>query len=470
MHQTTPSRRNLLKAALISAAGTTTIGGMTVGRVASRARAAVPATAPSTAPALPDRLPFSAPLTHSDWMLRPGVAWGEAGVRHMLDACKAAGWSRVLWRATDAGQATYASKLMRPASHPDADNIFSPGTDDGRSAVRRLLPNLTPAQGQDVLRKLAAMDYGAFDSLAAAVAYGHRIGLQIHAWVTVNEDDHGWGWASEFARSHPEFRWVRRDGRPYQSQLSFAFPEVRAYKLALLKELLDGYAVDGLFLDWIRTGDIRDNPQNDAAGVADYGYEMPNLKAFRAKYDRRPQDVPADDPRWAAVRAEPLTAFMRSARALCDAARPAGGTGDRSPGIDRHGAGGAGRFPIAAMVGHPWHYRGALDRIAGNLNGLLVDLPAWGRERLIDAVVAAGYHRDGGTPERAYQAVKAEAGAGVDAWTYAWVPETVADFDRDYALAGRLGAGGMLFWEADYIDARPDAARLKAAMAAKARW
>src|SRR4051812_34540130 len=61
-----------------------------------------------------DRLILCAPLTHSDWMLKPNIQWGEPGVRHMLDACKAAGWSRVMWRVADAGQATYASKLMKP--------------------------------------------------------------------------------------------------------------------------------------------------------------------------------------------------------------------------------------------------------------------------------------------------------------------------------------------------------------------
>src|SRR5689334_6964740 len=41
------------------------------------------------------KLILSAPLTHSDWMLKPGIAWDAEGVRHMLDACKACGWSRV---------------------------------------------------------------------------------------------------------------------------------------------------------------------------------------------------------------------------------------------------------------------------------------------------------------------------------------------------------------------------------------
>ena len=43
----------------------------------------------STTPA--EKLPLSAPLTHSDWMLKPGMKWGPEGVYHMLDACKACG-------------------------------------------------------------------------------------------------------------------------------------------------------------------------------------------------------------------------------------------------------------------------------------------------------------------------------------------------------------------------------------------
>ena len=395
-----------------------------------------------------EKLILSAPLTHSDWMLKPGIAWGEPGVRHMLEACQAAGWSRVYWRVTDAGQATYASKLMRIAQRPDADNIFNPQTDANREIVKRLLPNLTAAQGQGYLEKFAKMDYGAFDSLAAAVKIGHELGLEVHAWMTINEDDHGWGWASEFSKAHPQFRWVRRDGRTYRSQLSFAFEEVRRYKLGLLAELL-AYPIDGVFLDWIRTGDIRDNPQNDPAGIPDFGYEAPNLAAFEKQTSSTPHEVATEDERWAHVRAEPQTLFMRAARELCRARAP--------------------QLPLSAMVGHPWHYRGAIERIAGNLRGLLLDVAAWAHEGLVDSVVAAGYYRDGGTPEKAQRALVEETGGKVDVWSYAWVPPDVAAFEREFELASSLGARQILFWEADYIDDRANAAELKQAMSARSQ-
>jgi len=410
--------------------------------------------APFATPALawakedePPKLTLSAPLTHSDWMLRPNIAWGLDGLKHMLDACKACGWSHVFWRVFDAGQATYASKLLRAAEHPETDNIFNPQTDADRAAVRRLLPNLTPEQCATYLKQFERMDYGRLDSLAVAVEYGHAIGLKVHAWATINEDDHGWGWPSEFAKSHPQFRWRRRDGRAYHSQLSCAFEEVRRYKLDLLRELL-AYPIDGLFLDWIRTGDIRDNPQTDENGVANSGYEAPLVEAFKTEFNLDPHDVLNGDPRWVRTRTKPQTLFMRDVRRLVRKTKP---------------------IPVAVMVGHPWHYRGTGDKIDGNLRGLLLDVTAWAEEGLMDAAVAAGYYRDGGTAEMAYKSLREATGGKVDVWFYGWVPDSVADFERDFGLAVRLGAKQMLLWEADYIDGRANAAELKSAMAAKAR-
>ncbi len=403
---------------------------------------AMPALAQTSRPA-DDKIILNVPLTHSDWMLHPGLQWGEAGVRHMLDACKACGWSNVLWRVFDAGQATYSSKLLRPGDHADKDNIFDPQTDEGHAAVKKLLPNLTPEQSADNLKRLEAMDYGTFDSFACAIDYGHKIGLKIHAWATINEDDHGWGWQSEFSKAHPEFRWRRRDGSFYKSQLSFAFEEVRAYKLGLIRELL-AYPIDGLFLDWIRTGDIRDNPQTDADGVANSGYEMPNI----AKMGIDPRETPNNNETWIRTRAEPQTIFMREVRKLVRGTK---------------------NIPIAVMVGHPWHYRGTGDKIAGNLRGLLLDVKTWADEGLMDSAVAAGYYRDGGNAPMAYKALRDETGGRVNVWTYAWVPNNVAEFDRDYAIARDVGAKQMLLWEADYIEVRPNAPELQHAMRMRAR-
>jgi hypothetical protein len=398
------------------------------------------------------RLALSAPLTHSDWMLKPnGPKWGDDGVRHMLDACKECGWSHVYWRVFDAGVATYKSKwkLIRSGNRAEVDNYFAPRS-DADLAIRQKFSPLPQARAAEILNQLNQMDYGTFDSLAAAVKYGHEIGLKIHAWATINEDDHGWGWQSDFSKAHPEFRWKRRDGSAYRSQLSFAFPEVREYKLALIDELLTRYDIDGLFLDWIRTGDVRDNPQTDAQGVADSGYEQPNVDTFKSKHGADPHGVPNDDGRWVRVRAEPQTQFMRAVRER----------------VAKHSK----QAPIAVMVGHPWHYRGLMDPIDGNLRGLLLDVGTWAKEGLIDAAVAAGYYRAGGDAAKAYQSLAAETGGKCDLWYYAWVPQNPEEFIREFKAARQLGAKRMLFWEADYIDDRANAAALQAVMSAKAAW
>jgi uncharacterized lipoprotein YddW (UPF0748 family) len=363
---------------------------------------------------------------------------------------KACGGSRVYWRALDGGRSLYHSKLMRPQGKWDEDNFWDPKTEAGRQALQRFTPNMTPDQCAAVRDKMKVYDYAHFDSLGAAVQHGHQIGLQIHAWVSINEDDHGRGLQSEFSQKHPECRWRHRDGWPYYSQLSFAFPQVRKYKLAILKELLRKYPIDGLFLDWIRTGDVRDNPQTDANGVADSGYEKPLIERRKSSFGADPHELPNNDDRWVRLRAQPQTEFMRAARKLARS--------QKRP------------VPIAVMVGHPWHYRGLMDKIDGNRRGLLLDVNTWAREGLMDAAVAAGYYRDGGTPEMAYQALRKETEGRVEAWSYAWVPQTVADFQRHFTLAQQLGARQLLFWEADYIDDRPQAPELKAAMRRHARW
>ena len=106
-------------------------------------------------PASETKLTLSAPLTHSDWMLKAnGPKWGPEGVRHMLDACKACGWSNVYWRVFDAGVSTYRSKLLRPGCKAEVDSFFQPQNEadlaarqSARGADRRSCPGDCPYAG-----------------------------------------------------------------------------------------------------------------------------------------------------------------------------------------------------------------------------------------------------------------------------------------------------------------------------------
>jgi hypothetical protein len=192
---------------------------------------------------------------------------------------------------------------------------------------------------------------------------------------------------------------------------------------------------------------VRDNPQNDAEGVADYGYEKPLIEGFKAKYGVDPHELPNGDPRWVAWRAKPQTEFMAAVRKMMKAQRP--------------------DAPLAVMVHHPWSYRGTGGKIDGNLRGMLLDVETWAKAGLIDAAVAAGYYREGGNAEKAFQYMTQQVGDAVDVWLFGWVPGSVKDFANDRDLAQKLGARQILFWEADYIDGREQKAEIQAAMTAE---
>jgi hypothetical protein len=195
---------------------------------------------------------------------------------------------------------------------------------------------------------------------------------------------------------------------------------------------------------------VRDNPQTDENGVANYGYEAPSVEGFKRKFRSDPLAIPNDDPRWVRFRAEPRTEFMRRVRKLARARRKS--------------------LPISVLVANPWCYRGLGDKIAGDLNGLLVDTETWAREGLIDAACPAGYFKGGGSTEEACRALKNATAGKIEIWPYEWVPKTSDEFAAQAARARSLDAKHILFWEGDYFDDQEAPARqaLAAAMSAQA--
>src|SRR5947209_16415982 len=106
-------------------------------------------------------LVLSAPLTHSDWMLRPGAEWGLAGVRKMLDTCKAAGLTRIYWRALDGGRSLYQSKLLDPQGKWEDDNFWHPVRPEDVKLVERYFKR-SPAERAKVLAQVEALEYPKF--------------------------------------------------------------------------------------------------------------------------------------------------------------------------------------------------------------------------------------------------------------------------------------------------------------------
>ena len=108
---------------------------------------------------------------------------------------------------------------------------------------------------------------------------------------------------ARFFWEHQE--WVKRDreGIP-TTNLSIAYPEVRAYWMSLMREALD-YGLDGLvvYLNRFKPFVL---------------YEEPTVRSFREKHGEDPRDLPEADPRWIAHGADYVTTFLSEIRDLLD--------------------------------------------------------------------------------------------------------------------------------------------------------
>src|SRR4030095_420476 len=121
--------------------------------------------------AAPAKFILSAPLTHSDWMLKPNIPWGPDGVRHMLDACKECGWSQIHWRVLDGGRSLYRSQLLRPMGKWDDDSFWNAPTPEDLAMHRRFTAGMSDERRRELLKKFDELRYSEFDPLAEAVRY-----------------------------------------------------------------------------------------------------------------------------------------------------------------------------------------------------------------------------------------------------------------------------------------------------------
>lgn len=222
-----------------------------------------------------------------------------------------------------------------------------------REGDRKLLALLTRLRAEGV------------DSLQCVAEGCHEAGILCYATIRANPcyplKATGWPdgsmayfFNSKFWWDHPEFRIVQKNGAQHVRQ-SYAFPEVRDLKLAILREVLQR-DVDGIDIDFHRHPPV-------------LGYEEPLSKGFQTKHGVDPKTLPDDDERWLAFRCRVMTDFMREVRRTVDAAAKKKG---------RH-------IGVSVRVDHKLH------RLWG------CDVETWMKERLIDILVVGQYGLGGYT-------------------------------------------------------------------------
>ena len=221
------------------------------------------------------------------------------------------------------------------------------------------------------------------DTLACVAQGCHEAGLLCYVTIRMNPcyPPKAAGWPGEsMARFYNSRFWwehldcrirlKRETGAPKAySNLSYAFPEVRARWLAIIREVLKR-DVDGVDLDFLRHPPF-------------FGYEEPLVKAFAERYGADPRKLPDDEPRWLDLRCEIMTGFLREVRRAVDEA--------------------------GKQKGRPLGISARIDQRYGKQLGL--DVARWAREGLVD-ILEVGQHGMGGYELNVEPYVKMAAGTG----------------------------------------------------------
>lgn len=289
-------------------------------------------------------------VSHGDWFNGWG-SYGPPSVYRILSEIKRAHVRKVYWRTFFGARAMYHSALEPPYSGDEA--IDRPGN-------------------EQVMRM--RYDLKSWDILKDAVAVARELSLPIMAWYTLYEETHYQLTTTRFAKEHPEFWYVARNGKTRPSKLSFASPEVRAHKLALIEEQL-AYGVDGLCLDFFREYQLYDTIKEprvevDDHGVSIYGYEPVMVEAFRRQHGVDPRTLPNHDDTWVKFRADQTTIFMREVSKRV-----------RQKGLPLS-------VKVRSMLPSRSGYNWVPERRRTNsLMGSFADWPTWSKEGLVDEVM-----------------------------------------------------------------------------------
>lgn len=184
--------------------------------------------------------------------------------------------------------------------------------------IKLLIPSLSC--GGDVVWKTDKANYcvadreafeAGYDGLTVLVKHARANGLRVYPSVAVCP-------GGKMLNDHPEWETRDREGNPSgkttTAAVSLAYPEARAAKIAMMMDLVNGYEIDGVFLDYTR---YPENSKKSEYRYGWYGYDPPLLEACRTIYGFDPRREPIDSPRWNLfnqMRAETVNLFVREFR------------------------------------------------------------------------------------------------------------------------------------------------------------
>jgi hypothetical protein len=249
-------------------------------------------------------------IDYYDLVIRGGPAgapdfYDERRIENLLRRCREEGIHRVLWRLSVCGKEAYYTKVRTPFDWAEPRD-----PNDKMTAIMQRL-----------------------DPLAVACELAPRYGLQIYPWITIMDDYYSNNLESGFVHDHPEYQFVSRDGaRYFRGTLCYNYPEVRAHRVAQLKEIVAGYKVDGFYL-CLRShaGECEPSYVPDS-----FGYNAPVVEEYRRRYGVDIRKEPFDFRKWYELLGEGLTQFLRDVRQALGAGMPIAVGIMRQPLVVRH--------------------------------------------------------------------------------------------------------------------------------------
>lgn len=272
-------------------------------------------------------------IDYYDLVIRGGLPgtsgfYDERRIDNLLSRAAKEGIDRVIWRLSVCGKEAYYTKVRTPFDWAEPRSVND--------------------------RMTAVMER--FDPLAVACRLAHQYGLTIYPWITIMDDYYSNNLESGFVAEHPEYQFVSRDGQRYfRGTLCYAYPEVRAHRLAQLREVIDGYDVDGLYL-CLRShaGECESSYVPDS-----FGYNQPIVDEYRRRHGIDIRTEPFDFAELYRLQGEGLTRFLREVRVDLGKEIPL------SVGIMRHPITVRHVFPRVKMVidWETWAAEGLIDEL-----------------------------------------------------------------------------------------------------------
>ena len=213
------------------------------------------------------------------------------------------------YRNTDVGKVTWAFCYGEATNYPSKVGLYMGRS--GKNGRKISLGNNPYQMGMATAQaSLARLEAKGIIPQAVVAEHVHEMGLKFEAMFRL-------GIAGKlpprpltglfdggFVRTHPQFRLCMADGTPVE-KASYAFPEVRALMLGIIREAAEIFDIDGASLAFCR-------------GPVLVAWEKPVLDDFRKEFKADARKLPLDDPRLLQIRYRYLNEFVRDVRRALD--------------------------------------------------------------------------------------------------------------------------------------------------------